>query len=52
MLNLDCPYESKIKLSVNPDKYEKKGIYLNYLANYENGIAFIEVYKLIKEFFA
>ncbi len=21
--NLDCPYESKIKMQINPDKYEK-----------------------------
>ena len=30
-------------MSLNPDKYEKKDIYINYLANYENSFKFIEV---------
>ena len=33
-------------MSVNPDKYEKKDIYINYLANYENSFKFIEVYLI------
>ena len=28
---------------MNPDKYERKDIYINYLANYENSFKFIEV---------
>jgi hypothetical protein len=30
-------------MNLNPDKYEKKDIYINYLANYENSFKFIEV---------
>ena len=34
-------------MSLNPDKYEKKDIYINYLANYENSFKFIEVKLLL-----
>ena len=34
-------------MQINPDKYEKQGININYLANYENSITFIEVLKII-----
>jgi len=39
-------------MQINPDKYEKQGININYLANYENSITFIEVLKIILELFS
>ena len=39
-----------MKLNINPDKYEKNGVYINYLANYENSLNFLDVLKLFKEF--
>ena len=33
-------------MKTNVDKYEKKNIYINYLANYENSFIFIEVFHL------
>jgi hypothetical protein len=30
--------------NLNPDKYEKDGVYINYLAGYQNSIEFVEVF--------
>lgn len=33
-------------MSIDPQKFENPNTYINYLANYENSIKFLEVFKL------